>query len=49
MWVLLHSGHNHSESAEASSAALGPEVTILGVVVLLVVGLVAAYVGRRYL
>ncbi|WP_336326549.1 hypothetical protein [Halovenus sp. HT40] len=49
MWVLLHSGHNHSESAETSSAALGPEVMILGAVILLVVGLAAVYAGRRYL
>jgi hypothetical protein len=49
MWVLLHSGHNHSESAEASSAALGPEVLVLGAVVLLAVSIAAVYVTRRYL
>lgn len=48
MWILLHSGHNHSEPAETSSAALGPEVLVLGAVILLVVGLAAAYVARRY-
>jgi len=49
MWVFLHSGHNHSESTEATSSALGPELLVLVAVVLLVSSLVGFYVTRRYL
>lgn len=51
MWVFLHSGHNHSESAAAaqSSSAVGPELLVLVAVGLILVSLVGFYVTKQYL
>lgn len=49
MWVLLHSDHNHSETAEASSSALGPELLVLVAIGLVLVSLVGFYVTKQYL
>mgnify|MGYP007124909284 CR=1 FL=1 len=52
MWVFLHSGHNHSESAEAAqntSSVVGPELLVLVAIALVVVSLVGVYVTKRYL
>ncbi len=49
MWVLLHSGHNHSESTEATSSALGPELLVLVAIGLVLVSLVGFYVTKQYL
>ena len=51
MWVLLHSDHNHSETAEAaqSSSAVGPELLVLVAIAVILVSLVGFYVTKRYL
>jgi len=45
MNVVLHEGHQHSES---TSQAMGPEMMLLITVGLLVVGAVAAYAAMQY-
>jgi len=44
MDVVLHEGHQHSESA----SAVGPETMLLLTIGLLVVGAIAAYAAVRY-
>lgn len=44
MRVVLHEGHQHSESA----SAVGPELMVLLTVGLLLVGGIAAYAALRY-
>lgn len=45
MSVVLHEGHQHSESA---SSAVGPETMVLLTIGLLVIGGLAAYAAVRY-
>ena len=52
MWVLLHSEHNHSETAEAAqntSSAVGPELLVLIAIALVIVSLAGVYVTKEYL
>ena len=52
MWVLLHSEHNHSETAEAAqntSSAVGPELLVLVAIGVILVSLVGFYVTKEYL